>query len=123
MTAAGDDQIVGGDHRSGVQHQAGDLLAQFASSGEFVIAEHLFNAMLHHPAQLFPQGLEAWLGQVGLTAAKGRDVGFIAPLHQGQHLIPLGHLHRALHRARHRRHRRLRLSRRDKIARARLGGD
>ena len=79
--------------------------------------------MLRDAAHLAPQGLQARLVNVRRTAAKGDHLFVGAGVQQNHHLIPLGNVHRALHRARHRRDGWLGLARRDKIAGARLRRD
>ena len=106
-----------------VEHQPGDLLAQFQTAVEYVIAQHFGGVVLCDAAHLTPQGLQARLVNVWRTAAKGDHLFVGAGIQQHHHLIPLGDVHRALHRTRHGRHRRLGLALRHKIAGARLGGD
>ena len=120
MATAGEHQIVGSHHRSAVEHQAGDLLPQLAATGQFVIVQHLSEVVLDRPAQFAPDGLQTWLRHVRRAAAEGDDRFIVAGVEHGQHLIPLGDLHRTLHRTRHRRHRRLGLAGGDEIARSRL---
>ncbi len=79
--------------------------------------------MLRYAAEFAPQRLQARLINVGHAAAK-RNYRFVRVAFQHvQHLIPLGYLDRTLHRARHRRHGRLRFLWRDKITGTRLRRD
>ena len=99
------------------------MFTQFAAPGQLVVVQHLAEVMLNHPAKLTPQRFQAGLSDVRRAAAEGDDGFIIARVEHGQHLIPLGDLHRALNRARHRRYRRLGFTRGDKIAGTRLRGD
>ena len=123
MATAGDDQGVGGHHRAAIEHQAGDLFAQFAAAGQLVVAQHINDVVLHHPAHLAPERLQAGLGDVRRAAAEGDNRFIAAGFQHIQYLIPLGDLHRALYRARHRRYRRLGFLRGDEVARTRLRGN
>lgn len=121
MAAVGDDNLVRCHGGAAVQHQAGDLLAQLQAPVEHVIAQHLTRIMLRDAAHLAPQGLQARLVNVRRTAAKRDHLFVSAGVQQHHHLIPLGDVHGALHRARHRRDGRLGFTLRNKIAGARLG--
>ncbi len=79
--------------------------------------------MLRDAAHLAPQRLQARLVNIRRAAAKGDHLFVGAGVQQHHHLIPLGDVHGALHRARHGRNRRLGFALRDKIAGARLRGD
>ena len=120
MAAAGEHQIVSRHYRAAVKHQTGDLLPQLAAPGQLVVVQHFAEVMLDRPAQFAPDRLQAWLCDIRRAAAEGDNRFIVAGVEHGQHLIPLGDLHRALYRTRHRRHRRLGLAGGDEIARSRL---
>jgi len=123
VAAVSDHNLVRRHGRAAVQHQAGDLLAQLQSPVEHVIAQHLTRIMLRDAAHLAPQGLQARLVYIRRAAAKGDHLFVGAGVQQHHHLIPLGNVHRALHRTGHGRNGRLGFTLRNKIAGARLRGD
>ena len=123
VAAVGDHNLVCRHGGAAVQHQAGDLLAQLQTTIEHVIAQHFARVMLRNAVHLAPQRLQARLVDVRRAAAKGDHLFVGAGVQQHHHLIPLGDVHGALHRARHRRYGRLRFAFRDKITGARLGRD
>ncbi len=123
VAAIGDDNFVCRDGGAAVQHQAGDLLAQLQPPVEHVIAQHFTRVMLRNATHLAPQRLQARLVNVRRAAAKGDHLFVGAGVQQHHHFIPLGDVHGALHRARHRRDGRQRFAFRDKIAGARLRRD
>ncbi|MNS51261.1 hypothetical protein D3C72_839310 [compost metagenome] len=116
MTAVGDDDLVCRDGRSAVEHQARDLLTQLFTPLQHVIAQHFRRVVLRDAAHLAPQGFQAWLGQIRRAAAKGDHLAIAARIEQHHYFIPLGDVHRALHRAGHRRNGRQGFFLRDKIA-------
>ncbi|MNP29302.1 hypothetical protein D3C76_1223210 [compost metagenome] len=102
MAASRYHQVAGGQLAAGIEHQPGDLLAQFQIAVDVVViqAGHVLSAAeLRQAAQ---QRLEGRRCDVWHAATQLHHILARHRTDQLQHLVPLGNVYRPLSRATHR---------------------
>ncbi|MNV21806.1 hypothetical protein D3C71_1127500 [compost metagenome] len=103
VTTGGHHQIAGAQLTAGIEHQAGDLLAQFEVAVDVVVIQTGHVLSTADPGEVAQQRFHGRAGDVGHAAAQLHHVFARYSANQLQHLIPLRDIHRPLRRAANRR--------------------